>query len=254
MNLRSAPQLEAILANLPKSAGKKPLAFVLSGHNGSGKSTLWKERLAPVLERPLINADRLISSILPEASPDGHMVPWAAALRDNDARWQRLAQDGVQTFLGLIVDQKMSFGFETVFSHWVEHPNGTIESKVDVIKNLQNAGYYVVLIFVGLHNVALSIARVSTRKAQGGHTVDEQKLRDRFPRTQKAVGHAVTVADIAIMFDNSFGPERAFSLVRVQHGMKAKFDCRDPSIKCPVKLASVADHWLSKVCGPFEAI
>ena len=74
MSSRSAPQLEALLANLPKSAGKKPIAFVLSGHNGSGKSTLWKERLAPVLERPLINADRLISSILPEADSDGHLV------------------------------------------------------------------------------------------------------------------------------------------------------------------------------------
>jgi predicted ABC-type ATPase len=251
MSASPAPQLEALLANLPARAGKKPLAFVLSGHNGSGKSTLWKERLAPVLKRPLINADRLISSILPEAGPSGHLVSWAAALRDNDARWQRLAQDGVQTFLGLIVDQKMSFGFETVFSHWVENPDGTVESKVDVIKNLQQAGYYVVLIFVGLHNVALSIARVSTRKAQGGHTVDEKKLRERFPRTQKAVGHALAVADMSILFDNSFGPERAFSLVRVQNGNKVRFDCRDPLIKGPSKLDVVANHWLMNVCGPF---
>jgi predicted ABC-type ATPase len=251
MTAKSAPELKALLANLSKSAGKKPLAFVLSGHNGSGKSTLWRERLAPVLERPLINADRLISSILPEANADGHLVPWAAALRDGDARWQRLAQDGVQTFLGLIVDQKMSFGFETVFSHWVEHEDGTVESKVDIIKNLQSAGYYVILIFVGLYNVQLSIARVSTRKALGGHTVDEQKLRDRFPRTQKAVGHAVTVADMAIMFDNSFGPDLAFRLVRVQKGKKVRFDCRDPSIKGDAKLAVVADHWLSKICGKF---
>lgn len=59
------------------------------------------------------------------------------------------------------MDQKMSFGFETVFSHWVEHADGSVESKVDIIRNLQSAGYYVVLIFVGLYNVQLSIARVS---------------------------------------------------------------------------------------------
>lgn len=250
MTAKTAPELEALLANLSKSAGKKPLAFVLSGHNGSGKSTLWKERLAPVLERPLINADRLISSILPEANANGHLVPWAAALRDGDARWQRLAQDGVQTFLGLIVDQKMSFGFETVFSHWVEHADGTVESKVAIIKNLQSAGYYVVLIFVGLYSVELSIARVSTRKAQGGHSVDVQKLKNRFPRTQKAVGHAAPIADMAIMFDNSFGPDLAFRLVRVQNGTKVRYDCRDPSAKSNSKLVAVANNWLTKICGP----
>ena len=46
---------------------RKPIAYVVAGHNGSGKSTLWAERLAPGLKVPLINADRLTLSILPDA-------------------------------------------------------------------------------------------------------------------------------------------------------------------------------------------
>jgi hypothetical protein len=31
--------------------------------------------------------------------------------------------------MGLIMDQEMSFAFETVFSHWDKQVNGTIRSK-----------------------------------------------------------------------------------------------------------------------------
>jgi len=45
------------------------VAFVLAGHNGSGKSTLWYSRLAESLRMPLVNADRMMMSILPDADP-----------------------------------------------------------------------------------------------------------------------------------------------------------------------------------------
>jgi pantothenate kinase-related protein Tda10 len=47
----------------------KPLAIVLAGHNGSGKSTMWKNTLADELRMPLINADRMMLSVLPEFDP-----------------------------------------------------------------------------------------------------------------------------------------------------------------------------------------
>lgn len=42
-----------------QNASGKPLAIIVAGHNGSGKSTMWNERLAPGLQMPLINADRM---------------------------------------------------------------------------------------------------------------------------------------------------------------------------------------------------
>jgi len=124
--------------------------------------------------------------------------------------------------MGLIMDQEMSFAFETVFSHWQRQADGTIRSKTDTIVALQEHGYFAILLFVGLANPELSILRVATRKSQGGHDVPEAKLRSRFPRTQEAIKMASTIADMTLMFDNSRGMQDA-------------------------ELVEVAGLWLSKV-------
>ncbi|EZP65310.1 hypothetical protein [Novosphingobium naphthalenivorans] len=64
-----------------------------------------------------------------------------------------------------------------------------------ILADIQNAGYFVLLIFVRLVNVELSIARVATRVSEHGRDVPEPRLRDRFPRTQKAISHALQVAE-----------------------------------------------------------
>lgn len=103
-----------------------------------------------------------------------------------------------------------------------------MESKTAIIVNLKKAGYFVVLMFVGLVSPEISILRVATRRAQGGHDVPVSKLRVRYPLTQKAIGIAAPVADMTLMFDNSRDFEQAFNLVRVQRGHTVLFDCRDP--------------------------
>jgi predicted ABC-type ATPase len=224
----------------------KPTAIVLAGYNGSGKSTLWDERLADSLQFPLVNADRLTLSLFSK-SENQKLKPWAARQRDEDDRWQKLSQEGVQLFMGLIMDKGMSFAFETVFSHLKKRPDGTLESKTDTIITLQKQGYFVILLFVGLVSAELSILRVATRKSQGGHDVPEQKLRSRFPRTQQAIKMASTVADMTLMFDNSRGIEEAFSLVRVQKKADVLYDCRDAKFIQDKDLVTTADLWLSKV-------
>ena len=76
------------------------------------------------------------------------------------------------------------------------------------------AGYFVVLLFVGLATAELSILRVETREQLGGHGVPVNKLRSRFPRTQRAVGYAAPLADMTLMFDNSRSLKKAFALAR----------------------------------------
>lgn len=62
-----------------QSDADKPLGIILAGHNGSGKSTMWRQHLSPYLQIPLINADRMMLSVLPE--PDGAFLPdWAVEI------------------------------------------------------------------------------------------------------------------------------------------------------------------------------
>lgn len=226
---------------------EKPLAVVLAGHNGSGKSTLWKERLSDVLQIPLINADRLALSILPESEGNPpRLKPWAASLRDNDELWQRVSQMSVQSVVERAMEQGVSFAYETVFSYLEKQPDGSYRSKGDLILKLQKAGYAVVLLFVGLANPAISILRVETRREQGGHAVPLDKLKQRFPRTQKAIRMAASLADLTLMFDNSRTPEKAFSLVRVQTKSIVRYDCRTSNTS-DKQLVSVARNWLTLV-------
>jgi len=71
---------------------------------------------------------------------------------------------------------------------------------------MQNAGYFVLLFFVGLSSAQVSEGRVLSRVAQGGHGVDRRKIISRFPRTQKAVSMAIGESDAAVPTDNSRPP------------------------------------------------
>lgn len=222
----------------------KPLAIVLAGHNGSGKSTMWKKTLSGHLRIPLINADRMMLSILPEAGSDGALDPWAQSLRDTDQNWMKVAQDGVQAFVGHAMGMKVPFAMETVFSYWEEQPNGVVLSKIDLIRDMQTAGYFVLLFFVGLTNVELSILRVRTRVAEHGHGVPEDRLRQRFPKTQHAIKEASKVADATIFTDNSRSPKQAFTVCRVQWREEVAFDLRRTSASVPVAMGD----WMKSVC------
>jgi predicted ABC-type ATPase len=205
---------------------KKPLAVILAGHNGSGKSTMWRRYLSSSFQIPLVNADRMMLSILPE--PDGHgkLIKWAQDLRDTDESWMKVAQKGVEAFVGQAMARGVPFAMETVFSYWEELPDGSVKSKIHLIREMQQAGYFVMLFFVGLSNVQLSIGRVVTRIAEGGHAVGVDKLIDRFPRTQKAIATASMVADATIFADNSRTARQAFTVCRIQIGEREAFDMR----------------------------
>ncbi len=223
---------------------KKPLAIVLAGHNGSGKSTMWRESLSGQLHIPLVNADRMMLSILPEPNNDGKLEPWAQTLRDSDQSWMKVAQDGVQAFVGHAMQAKVPFSMETVFSYWEVQPDGSVNSKLDLIRDMQKAGYFVLLLFVGLTSVGLSILRVQTRVAENGHGVEEERLKRRFPKTQRAIREAAKITDATIFTDNSRDPDEAFTVCRVQLGEAQLFDLRQDTGGVP----SAIDAWLEVVC------
>lgn len=219
---------------------RKPLAIVVAGHNGSGKSTMWRRDLSSVLEMPLINADRLALSIYPEPNSEGFLPEWAATMRDGDPAWLRVTQQGVTSFIGHAMAAKVPFAMETVFSHEMVR-DGVRETKIDLIREMQEAGYFVLLFFVGLTSADLSIARVFTRTLQGGHGIPEPRLRERFPRTQRIIGEAAGIADATIMADNSREDRQAFTVCRVQLRERVLYDLRNDEGGAPMVIRAWMD-------------
>lgn len=95
----------------------KSLAIIVAGHNGSGKSTMWYEHLVDGIRIPLINADRMMLSILPVPDATGRLRPWAQRLRDEDQMWMAVSQKGVESFVAQAMAKKVPFAVETVFSY-----------------------------------------------------------------------------------------------------------------------------------------
>ena len=90
----------------------KPLAIILAGHNGSGKSTLWYRHLVDMFQIPLVNADRMMLSILPEVTDPKGLPSWAISVRDKNTEWMQVAQKGVESFVAQAVGRKVPFAQE----------------------------------------------------------------------------------------------------------------------------------------------
>ncbi len=154
-----------------------PVMHLLVGPNGAGKTTLFERVLSPITHLPFINADVLARQHWPgDEEAHGHEAGALAAA----ARQQAM-------------NQGMSFIAETVFSH---------PSKLQLIRDARGAGY-IVHLHVVLVPEALSQARVKLRAGQGGHSVPEHKVRERYQRLWPLVSQAIALAHAARVYDNS---------------------------------------------------
>jgi predicted ABC-type ATPase len=152
--------------------------WILAGGNGAGKTTFYNLFLAPKGIK-LVNADIIAEAISPE---NPAKVSYAAANVAEQIR-ERLLQQGV------------SFCFETVFSH---------VSKIDFVANAKAQGYEIVLVYIHLDTSELNEARVYQRITEGGHSVPVDKIHSRIPRTMEHIGVVLPLVDEARLLDNSY--------------------------------------------------
>lgn len=153
---------------------------IIAGPNGAGKTTFAREFLPREAGCPdFINVDLIAAGLSP-------FEPDRAAVRAGRLMLQeihRRARDGE------------SFAFETTLSgrHYAQ-----------LIPRWRAAGYHVKLIFLSLPTVALALARVAARVAQGGHDVPEEVVRRRFDRGLRQFREVYQpLVDTWVLYDNS---------------------------------------------------
>lgn len=151
--------------------------WVLTGGNGAGKTTFYNLFLAPKGIQ-ILNADIIASAISPE-NPE--IVGYKAASVAEQIR-EELLQQGI------------SFCFETVFSHI---------SKIDFVAKARALGYEIILVYIHLNTSDLNEARVYQRVTEGGHNVPVNKIHSRIPRTMKHIAAVLPLANEARLLDNS---------------------------------------------------
>ncbi|MDR3750228.1 MAG: zeta toxin family protein [Terracidiphilus sp.] len=153
---------------------RRPIVVALAGPNGSGKSTFFNAYLANTGLR-FVNADVLALSL--------GMDAYAAAEKADILRRE-------------LVKLRESFIFETVFSD-------PVGDKLAFLKASEEAGYTVVLIFIGVSGPEISDERVAMRVLQGGHDVPPKKLVERFPRTMNNLKRSLAELSNIWVYDHS---------------------------------------------------
>ena len=154
-----------------------PILHLLAGPNGAGKSTYVRDVLIPATGLPFINADLIAAERWPDAQPEH---AYEAAQIAEARRRERMAAGE-------------SFISETVFSH---------PSKVALLADASALGYLVHL-HVILVPVDLTVQRVAERVRRGGHSVPEDKIRERYDRLWGHLAGAIKIADVTEVLDNS---------------------------------------------------
>jgi predicted ABC-type ATPase len=172
---------------------RRPIVVALAGPNGAGKTTFYRAFLADSGLR-FVNADQLAQQL--------NVDPYRAAELADAVRRE-------------LIGRKESFIFETVFSD-------PIGDKLVFLKTAENAGYTVVLFFIGIPSPDISDQRVAMRVSRGGHDVPPQKLRERYPRVMDNLKRALRELKNVRVYDNS-DLERPYVLVAsIENGRKIR--------------------------------
>jgi predicted ABC-type ATPase len=192
------------------------LCVCIAGPNGSGMSTLTKGlRQAGSLEN-WIDPDVVAYELQAQRSGDeiyGDQIDDEVSLRAfRAARRQRVEY----------ARELKDFGFETVFSH---------KSNVAFLEALKVLGYRIHLYFVCTVAPEINLGRVQNRVARGGHDVPEEKIFERYYRSQEFAWYSARLFDRVILFDNSVEKEPGRAVAEIQNGNESRIQISaDPYI------------------------
>lgn len=129
---------------------------IIAGPNGAGKTTFAREFLPLEADCPtFVNADLIAAGLSP-------FRPEAVALRAGRLMLEEISRHAAEG---------NNFAFETTLAGL---------TYVKMIRDWQQIGYRVKLVFLTIRSADEAVARVASRVRQGGHDVPEATIRRRF--------------------------------------------------------------------------
>src|SRR5579863_1122905 len=135
-----------------------PNLYIVAGCNGAGKTTASFTILPEMLScKEFVNADSIAAGLSP-FNPESVAIEAA-----------RLMLSRIQELL----ESRWDFAFETTLA---------TRSYVSLVKEAQEAGYKVTLLFMWLDSPATAVRRVAGRVAKGGHSIPVDVIERRYFR------------------------------------------------------------------------
>ncbi|HLA33597.1 MAG TPA: zeta toxin family protein [Rhodocyclaceae bacterium] len=136
----------------------QPLCRIIAGPNGAGKTTFALKYLPTVHCLNFVNADLIAAGLSPFA-PEQQTLPASRLFLEKIAQYRRARED---------------FSFETTLSG---------RTYLRLIRELRIDGWRVELFYLALPSIEISRLRVAERVAHGGHSIAEEDIVRRFPRS-----------------------------------------------------------------------
>ena len=164
-------------------ARRQPVLVIVGGINGCGKSTFAAAADREIfLGQTAINPDDLTRQIA-TARPalEGEGANLIGVERAEKAAWKAIAENA-------------DVAIETVLSSGKFLP---------LVRAARFRKYRTRLIYIGLPSVELAIERVAERVQKGGHSVPEEKIRDRWNRTHDNLIAFLPEVDDVLIFSNA---------------------------------------------------
>lgn len=169
----------------------RPVMTIVAGSNGCGKTSLTTFSRANFQQIPILDPDAVALSLY-EATSHAHS--------DIEAGKQvlRRAEE--------LLEARQSFTVETTLSG---------STYLKMASRAREAGFIIVMYFIGTSSVEINIERVKARVRKGGHDISEEDQRRRYPRTLQNITKLLPLADFAVFFDNS--TDQGHQLVAAGH-------------------------------------
>lgn len=219
-----------------------PRMRVIAGPNGSGKSTIAHQLMTDyeVNLYTFLNADDLFREIQlrhktpcpfstdPEALlsfveqstyPERHKTDFKnGKITVSESDYIDFQKESINSYtVAIVADflkeqylaRKMSFSFETVFSH---------PAKIDILKRAFESGYRTYLYFIATETPEINIARIAGRVQLGGHDVPTDKIRQRYYRGLELIKSALPYLSRGYFFDNTM-TSRCFAEYNREDGL-----------------------------------